>query len=149
MPKRAKTIIAAAIGLALGAAAGWLTAWLARSNNAPFFIALGALAGILGGLAWARILRPFVLAAFGLLALLLIAILFTPPRAPIQAPAPAPTMFAAPTGVASPTSRPDGLTADQAATLSSLRKVDEYPLYTMRYVHGAGPPVAEANRLSR
>ena len=36
--------------------------------------------------------------------------------------------------VTSPTAQPDGLTADQAATLSSLQKVDDYPLYTMRYV---------------
>lgn len=37
---------------------------------------------------------------------------------------------------APPTPRPDGLTADQAATLASLRKVDDYPLYTMRYQAG-------------
>ena len=30
--------------------------------------------------------------------------------------------------------RSDGLTADQAATLASLVKVDDHPLYTMRYV---------------
>lgn len=38
--------------------------------------------------------------------------------------------------------RPDGLTAEQAATLGSLRRVDAYPLYTMYYRRGVGPPVA-------
>ena len=88
MSKRAGIRIAAVIGLALGAAVGWLVGWLARSDNAPFFVALGALAGVWGGLAWARVVRPLVLAVSGLLALLLIAILFTPPRARIQAPGP-------------------------------------------------------------
>ena len=141
MSQRARVLIAAVIGLALGAAAGWLVGWLARSDNAPFFVALGALAGIWGGLTWARVLRPLVLAAIGLLALLLIAILFTPPRAPIQAPAPAMT------APMLPTPRPDGLTADQAATLSSLRKVDDYPLYTMRYQ--AGRPRSQQPSQSR
>ncbi len=122
MTRRVKVLIAAVIGLALGAAAGWLV----RSDNLPFFIALGALAGLWSGLAWARVLRLRVLAVIGLLALALLAVVFTP-RAPIQAPAPLPS------AAASPTPWPDGLTADQAATLVSLRKVDEYPLYTMRY----------------
>ena len=127
MSKRTRVLTGVVGGLALGAAAGWLAAWLARSDNAPFFVALGALAGIWGGLAWARVLRPLVLAVGGLLALLLLVAVFTPPRAPIQAPAPATT---APT---LPTPRPDGLTPDQVATLGSLQKVDDYPLYTMRY----------------
>ncbi len=33
-----------------------------------------------------------------------------------------------------PTPRADGLTAQQAATLGSLQKVDAHPLYTMRYI---------------
>ena len=130
MSRRARIRIAAAIGLALGAAAGWRVGWLARSDNAPFFVVLGALAGVWAGLAWARVIRPLVLAVGGLLALLLIAILFTPPRTRIETPAPAPTV------ATSPAPRPDGLTADQAATLGSLRKVEEYPLYTMRYDAG-------------
>ncbi len=128
MPKRARILTGVVGGLALGVAAGWLAGWLVRSDNTPFFVALGALAGLWAGLAWARPLRPLVLGVVGLLALLLLAIVFTPPRAPIQAPAPMPT------AAASPTPRTDGLTADQAATLSSLRKVDDYPLYTMRCI---------------
>ena len=131
MSRRARIRIAAVIGLALGAAAGWLVGWLARSDNAPFFVVLGALAGVWGGLAWARVIRPLVLAVSGLLALLLIAILFTPPRARIPDRRPR-----VPTVATSPAPRPDGLTADQAATLGSLRKVDDYPLYTMRYDAG-------------
>ena len=127
MSRQTKTLIAAVIGLALGAAAGWLVGWLAHSDNAPFFVALGMLAGLWGGLAWARVVRPLVLAVSGLLALLLIAILFTPPRAPFQPPAPVSSVATL------PTPRPDGLTPDQAATLASLQKVDDYPLYTMRY----------------
>ncbi len=135
MSKRARFLTGVVGGLALGAAAGWLVGRLVRSDNAPFFVALVALAGLCGGLAWARVLRPLVLGAIALLSLLL-AVVFTPPRAPIQAPA------RLPTAAASPTPRADGLTADQAATLESLRKVDDYPLYTMRYARGAGPPVA-------
>jgi len=127
MTKRARTLIAAVIGLALGAAAGSLVGRWARSDNTPFFIALGALMGLCGGLAWARIFRPLVLAIVGLLASLLLAVVFTPPRAPIANRAPEPT------AAASPAPRADGLTAEQAATLASLRKVDDYPLYTMRY----------------
>lgn len=70
----------------LAAALGWLAGCLARSDNAPFFVMLGALTGMWVGLAWARAARPLVLGAIGLLALLLLAILFTPPRAPIQVP---------------------------------------------------------------
>ena len=128
MSKRVRTLIGAVVGLALGAAFGRLAGALVRSDNVPFFVVLGALAGIWGGLVWARFLRPLVLAAIGLAALLLIAVLFTPPRVRFQASIPAPTP------VTSPTAQPDGLTADQAATLSSLQKVDDYPLYTMRYV---------------
>ncbi len=40
---------------------------------------------------------------------------------------------AAPTTVPTPTSRADGLSHEEAATLSSLEQVDDYPLYTMRY----------------
>jgi hypothetical protein len=35
--------------------------------------------------------------------------------------------------VPTPTSRADGLSHEEAATLSSLEQVDDYPLYTMRY----------------
>ena len=127
MSKRVKTFFGAVVGLALGAALGWLAGALVRSDNVPFFVVLGALAGIWGGLVWARFLRPLVLAAIGLAALLLIAVLFTPPRVRFQASIPAPTPLT------SPTAQPDSLTPDQAATLSSLQKVDDYPLYTMRY----------------
>lgn len=136
MAMRTRVIAGAVLGLMLGAALGRLAGWVVRSDNAPFFVALGALAGLWGGLAWSRALRPRALAAVGLLALALLAVVFAPPRAPIQTPAPMPT------AVASPTPRADGLATDQAATLSSLRKVDNYPLYTMNYVRGAGPPVA-------
>jgi hypothetical protein len=40
-----------------------------------------------------------------------------------------------------------GLTPDQATTLASLQKVDDYPLYTMRY-YGSLPPTASALRPS-
>ncbi len=61
MSQRTKVIIGAALGLALGAALGRLAGWVVRSDNAPFFVALGALAGLWGGLAWSRVLRPRVL----------------------------------------------------------------------------------------
>jgi hypothetical protein len=48
--------------------------------------------------------------------------------APINIPAP----FAAP-ATAAPTSRSDGLSDDGVRTLTSLAKVDDYPLYTMHY----------------
>ena len=38
------------------------------------------------------------------------------------------------TPAATATARPDGLSAKQAETLASLARVDDYPLYTMRYV---------------
>ena len=74
MSKRVATLIDVLVGLALGAAFGWLAGALVRSDNAPFFIALGALVGMWSGLVWARVLRPLVLAVIGLLALLLIAV---------------------------------------------------------------------------
>lgn len=52
----------------------------------------------------------------------------TPTSAPTHVPAP---LAAPPT--AAPTSRSDGLSDDEARTLSSLAKVDDYPLYTMHY----------------
>lgn len=52
----------------------------------------------------------------------------TPAGAPNNIPAP----FAAPP-TAAPTSRSDGLSDDKVRTLTSLAKVDDYPLYTMRY----------------
>ena len=131
MTKRARILVAAVIGLALGAALGGLAGRVAHSDNAPFFVALCALAGLWGGLAWARVMRPLVLGAIGLLALALLAVVFTPPRAPSHAPAKLPTAIAA----LAP--RADGLTADQVATLSSLRRVDDYPLYTMRFSGGS------------
>ena len=142
MSKRVKTLIGAVVGLALGAALGWLAGALVRSDNVPFFVALGALVGMWSGLVWARFLRPLVLAVIGLLALLLIAVLFTPPRAPFSSPPPA--LMAG----ASPTPQPAGLTPDQAATLSSLQKVDDYPLYTMRYVGAPlGSDTAETSQV--
>ena len=128
MSKRVKTFVGAVVGLALGAALGRLAGALIRSDNAPFFVALGALIGTWSGLVWARALRPLVLGLIGLVGLLLIAVLFTPPRARFQAPAPAPTT------AASPALQADSLTPDQVATLSSLQRIDDYPLYTMRYV---------------
>jgi hypothetical protein len=50
-----------------------------------------------------------------------------PTVAPTSAPASTPTT--APTGEA----RTDGLSDEEAATLSSLEQVDDYPLYTMHY----------------
>jgi len=141
MSRQTRAFIVAVVGLAVGAALGWLAGWLIRSDNAPFLVALGAVVGMWGGLAWARIMRLLVLAVGGLLALLLLLVVLTPPRAPIQAPAPPPT------AAASPAPRADGLTADQSATLESLRKVDEYPLYTMRYQ--AGRPRSQQHLPSR
>ena len=142
MSKRVKIFVGAVVGLALGAALGWLAGALVQSDNVPFFVALGALVGMWSGLVWARFLRPLVLAVIGLLALLLIAVLFTPPRAPFSSPPPA--LMAG----ASPTQQPAGLTPDQAATLSSLQKVDDYPLYTMRYVGAPlGSDTAETSQV--
>ncbi len=56
-------------------------------------------------------------------------------RAPAVAPTPAP-LTSAPTTVPTVEPRADGLSDEEAATLSSLEQVDDYPLYTMRY-HGA------------
>ena len=52
----------------------------------------------------------------------------TPASAPTHVPAP---LAAPPT--AAPTSRSDGLSDDEVRTLSSLAKVDDYPLYTLHY----------------
>ena len=76
--------------------------------------------------------------------MLLIAVSFTPPRVRFQVSIPAPTPLT------SPTAQPDGLTADQAATLSSLQKVDDYPLYTMRYVGAPrGSETSDASETSQ
>jgi hypothetical protein len=48
----------------------------------------------------------------------------------------------APTLVSSVPSADEGLSVDEIATLSSLEKLDDHPLYTMRYV-GAYPPVLQ------
>jgi hypothetical protein len=53
---------------------------------------------------------------------------------PTLSPAPPPT--STPLAVPKEESRVDGLSEEEVATLSSLEKVDGYPLYTMRY-HGA------------
>ena len=50
MRMRAHLIIGAMIGFALGAGLGWLAGWLVRSDNLPFFVALGALGGTCIGL---------------------------------------------------------------------------------------------------
>jgi hypothetical protein len=52
--------------------------------------------------------------------------------APAIVPTPAPPT-SAPTTFPTPTIRADGLSHEEAATLSSLEQVDDYPLYTMRY----------------
>ena len=52
--------------------------------------------------------------------------------APAVAPMPVPPTLP-PTTVPTPTTRADGLSHEEAATLSSLEQVDDYPLYTMRY----------------
>ncbi len=52
--------------------------------------------------------------------------------APAIAPTPVPPT-STPTAVPTPTPRADGLSHEEAATLSSLKQVDDYPLYTMRY----------------
>lgn len=114
-----------AAALMLGAMLGWLAGSLVRSDNLPFFVALGALAGLLAGLTWARIARPPVLGTLALLALLLIVILLTPPGVRVEVLAPAPD--------AAPAFPLDGLTRAQVATLASLQKVSDYPLYTMHY----------------
>ncbi len=56
MPGRAKVIVGAVIGLALGAGLGQLAGWLVRSDNVPFFVALGTLVGVCVGLVVALIL---------------------------------------------------------------------------------------------
>jgi hypothetical protein len=52
--------------------------------------------------------------------------------APAATPTPVP-LTSTPTTIPTPTSRADGLSHEEAATLSSLEQVDDYPLYTMRY----------------
>jgi hypothetical protein len=51
---------------------------------------------------------------------------------PAIAPTPMPATSTS-TAVPTPTPRADGLSHEEAATLSSLEQVDDYPLYTMRY----------------
>ncbi|MBI5030484.1 MAG: linear amide C-N hydrolase [Chloroflexi bacterium] len=55
-----------------------------------------------------------------------------------------------PSPLPTPTPRADGLTAQQAATLSSLQKVDDHPLYTMRYIgaYEARSPLIESNSMA-
>ena len=60
--------------------------------------------------------------------------------APVATPASIP---ATPTTVPTPTSRADGLSHEEAATLSSLKQVDDYPLYTMHY-YGAYEEMASS-----
>jgi hypothetical protein len=50
----------------------------------------------------------------------------------------APTLVSTPTNTSTGERRADGLSADEVATLSSLEKIDDYPLYTMHY-YGAYP----------
>jgi hypothetical protein len=52
--------------------------------------------------------------------------------APAATPTPVP-LTSTPTTIPTPTSRADGLSHEEAATLSSLEQVDDYPLYTMHY----------------
>ena len=52
--------------------------------------------------------------------------------APAITPTPVPPTLP-PTTVPTPTTRADGLSREEAATLSSLEQVDDYPLYTMSY----------------
>lgn len=85
-----------------------------------------------------------------LIALTLIALLLSGCDAPTPTPAPLPAATATPTSFSPtaiptfpPTSIPttappeenraDGLSEEEAATLSSLEQVDDYPLYTMHY----------------
>lgn len=56
------------------------------------------------------------------------------PAPPSIIPLESPTVASTPVSTSTP--RADGLTADEAATLDSLVKIDDYPLYTMRY-HGS------------
>jgi hypothetical protein len=60
--------------------------------------------------------------------------------------APKPPVLAALTPGASTTPRADGLTHEEAATLSSLAKVDDYPLYTMRYYGASSRPTTSDTR---
>jgi hypothetical protein len=46
MPKRAQSMVAGVAGLAVGVGLGQLAGALVRSDNMPFFVALGALAGV-------------------------------------------------------------------------------------------------------
>jgi hypothetical protein len=71
--------------------------------------------------------RPLLCAT--VVAVLLAACVPAPAVPPTAIPSPAVT----PAQRATPTPRPDGLAPAQAATLASLTKVDDYPLYTMRY----------------
>jgi len=50
MSSRAGAILGVLIGLAVGAGLGQLTGRLIRSDNLPFFVALGATAGVCVGL---------------------------------------------------------------------------------------------------
>jgi hypothetical protein len=78
----------------------------------------------------------------------------TPPVASATPVQPEPTAFPASTPTSLPTPEPtkearaDGLSHDEAATLSSLEQVDDYPLYTMHY-YGTYPQRASSAESAR
>jgi hypothetical protein len=75
-----------------------------------------------------------------------------PPTAGVTPTAIPPTITSAPSPTASPTTGPaaeaedraDGLSEEEAATLSSLERVDDYPLHTMHYTGAYGGRVSSA-----
>jgi hypothetical protein len=66
-----------------------------------------------------------------LIAWLLVGCILPASVSPTTASTPAPILV--PTSAPTVESRADGLSEEEVATLSSLEKIDDYPLYTMRY----------------
>ena len=97
---------------------------------------------------WTRSLRARSL-ALGLVFLLCIAgcRIADDTAAPTLLPSPTtlPTQVITPTDQAVGTGSIPGLSAEETESLSSLRKVDDFPLYTMHYAGSYGEPIAELN----
>lgn len=70
------------------------------------------------------------------------------PTTGLQTTTPAPILTSTPVATPTAQERADGLSEEEAATLSSLEQVDDYPLYTMHYygAYQTAMPPAEGGR---
>ncbi len=80
-----------------------------------------------------RTLRELVQAAIGLASIVWLSFGCAAPAAVSTPATAAPTPISAPTSAPANQGRGDQLSVAQVATLSSLKKIDDYPLYTMHY----------------